>query len=257
MSVTPTVLAGMREQLRAQERREEGLPERLRAAEAAAAAAADERDARAEQVAALEARLAEVNAQMQTLRERLGAASQGAGGGGGGAGERESEVGRLAMVAVPHACLCIQRSLEQLSERQASPSLLASLSLALLALQDVAAPATRLIGSASSATPPASACLARLAHLASSAGAGAGGARGRGLVAEEREALYALALGSTLSGGRKELAGVAGVAVTLARVSAVAACLDEMRWATLALGCALMVSERVRACVRACVRECV
>ena len=76
-------------------------------------------------------------------------------------------------------------------------------------------------------------------------------------MAEEREALYALALGSTLSGGRKELAGVAGVAVTLARVSAVAACLDEMRWATLALGCALMVSERVCVCVRACVRVCV
>ena len=51
----------------------------------------------------------------------------------------EKEVGRLAMVAVPHACLCLHRALEHLTEREASASILASLSLAgrMCSLQNV------------------------------------------------------------------------------------------------------------------------
>jgi hypothetical protein len=124
-----------------------------------------------------------------------------------GDGDVEKELGRLALVAVPHACFCLERALEQLTEKQGSASTLASLSLALLALQDIAGPARRAVDSSAQANMKTLVreALPALANPPPSS---------------LKESVYAVALASTLSAGRRELVPVAGIAGTLARICA-------------------------------------
>jgi len=143
-------------------------------------------------------------------------------------GEEDKDVGRRAMIALPHACQCIHRALEHLSEKEGSTSILASLSLALLALQDTADPARRLL---QIDTKRSMMLLAREVTWPV-----------QGDLAQPcREALYAVALASTFSAGRKQIAEVPDASHTLALICEYCSQDEIKKWAGLALGCTLMV----------------
>jgi len=164
------------------------------------------------------------------------------------------QLGRLAMIGVAHACQCLHKALEHLTETQAPASILASLSLALVALQDVAAPSREMV---------AFDALASMRALSLSVTS----PLPKKLGSEVKEAVYTVALCSTLSAGRKDVASVGGVGGTLGRLLEIR--LEDLylesampgeqggsrqegeiketghvrRWAALALGCLLMVHD--------------
>jgi hypothetical protein len=137
---------------------------------------------------------------------------------------------RLALIAAPHACQCIHRALEHLTEKGGSPSILASLSLALLALQDAAGPARNMV------EIDTKQCMSLLARHVTQPAHGT-------LTQPCREALYAVALASTFSAGRKQIAEVADASLALALICQHGSEDDIKRWAGLALGCTLMVQH--------------
>lgn len=223
------ILHELREAHSALREKHDGLAQHKGALQAQILGINQEKDGLYTKVESLNKELGTLGALNREMEEKVKALEKGSDSRSVSKAENE-EIGRRSMIAVQHACQCIHRALEHLTEKGGSPSILASLSLALLALQDTAGPARKMM---EIETGRSMSLLAREVTWPV-----------EGNLAQPcREALYAVALASTFSAGRKQIGDVADAANTLALICEYGSKDEIKRWAGLALGCTLMVQH--------------